>query len=324
MAFCKLQTKRCAYVSHTGVTIVELLVVIAILGILTSLLLPAVQSAREAVRDVSCRNNMRQIGLALQSFHDARRVFPASGWTIMGPGNPTGKYVSWRAVILPYVEQSALGSQYRFDHHWWEGSNPTTGQIAMGLFQCPSVPEQLPILQAVAKSPRPPMQFSNPLSRCDYEAMMGVQRTVDPILYSDAQTSRSVIYRNSQTKIADILDGTSNTVVIVECAARPTVYRQRKTISTLRNDQGYGWIDSESAFSLDGASVDGKSQGMGPVVTPRAINATNENEPYSFHPGGANFLFADGHVAFISEQIRLEVAAALSTRAAGEAPGNWE
>jgi prepilin-type processing-associated H-X9-DG protein len=267
---------------------------------------------------------MRQLGIALQSFHDARKMFPASGWTIVGPGNPTGKYVSWRAVILPYVEQSALGSQYRFDQHWWEGSNPSTGQIATGLFQCPSVPEQLPILQAVAKSPRPSMQFSSPLSRCDYEAMMGVQPTVDPILYSDAQMSRSVIYRNSQTKIADILDGTSNTVVIVECAARPTVYRQRKKVNTLRNDQGYGWIDSESAFSLDGASADGKSQGMGSFVTPRAINATNENEPYSFHSGGANFLFADGHVAFISEQIRLEVAAALSTRAAGEVPQNWE
>ncbi len=168
MSFCKLQAKRCADVRHTGVTIVELLVVMAIVGILTSLLLPAVQSAREAVRGVSCRNNMRQLGIALQSFHDARRVFPASGWTIVGPGNPTGKYVGWRAVILPYVEQTSLGSQYRFDQHWWEGSNPTTGQIAMGLFQCPSVPEQLPILQAVAKSPRPSMQFSNPLSRCDY------------------------------------------------------------------------------------------------------------------------------------------------------------
>jgi prepilin-type processing-associated H-X9-DG protein len=84
------------------------------------------------------------------------------------------------------------------------------------------------------------------------------------------------------------------------------------------NDQGQGWIDSEGSFSLDGSSADGTQQGLGPMLTPVAMNATNENEPYSFHPSGGNFLFADGHVAYISEDIQLEALAALSTRGAGE------
>ena len=316
----KIRTRCCAEVMRKGVTLVELLVVVSIIGVLTSLLLPAVQAAREASRGVSCKNNMRQFGLALHSFHDARRVFPASGWTIAGPANPVGKFVGWRALLLPYIEQSTLGSQYQYTEHWWQGTNPATGQFHTPLFQCPSVPSQPSILSVVAKTPRPAMQFSAPLSRCDYEAMMGVQRTVDPILYADAQMNRSVLFRNSQIRIGDITDGTSNTVVIVECAARPSVYRNRKSIGSATNDQGYGWIDSESAFSLDGASGDGQTQGLGPNLTPRAINATNENEPYSFHTGGAMLLYADGHVLFISEQIRLEVLAALSTRAASELP----
>ena len=82
------------------------------------------------------------------------------------------------------------------------------------------------------------------------------------------------------------------------------------------------YIDSQGAFSLDGSNDDGSEQGLGPARTPRAINATNENEPYSFHAGGANFVFADGHVQFIRESVRLEVFAALCTRAAGEVVGD--
>ena len=105
---------------------------------------------------------------------------------------------------------------------------------------------------------------------------------------------------------------------IVECAARPLIYRGRTPRPDLFNDQGQGWIDSEGAFSLDGANADGSVQRQGPVLTPRAIHATNDNEPYSFHSGGANMLFADGHMLFVRETVTLEVFAALCTRAAGE------
>jgi prepilin-type processing-associated H-X9-DG protein len=96
------------------------------------------------------------------------------------------------------------------------------------------------------------------------------------------------------------------------------VYRQRLRQSGTANDQGNGWIDSESGFSLDGASLDGAQQGLGIALTPRAMNATNENEPYSFHTGGAMFLFADGHCELLDEVIDLAVLAALCTRSGGE------
>jgi prepilin-type processing-associated H-X9-DG protein len=84
------------------------------------------------------------------------------------------------------------------------------------------------------------------------------------------------------------------------------------------NDQGQGWIDSEGPFSLDGSNEDGSMQGQRPLLTPWAMNATNENEPYSFHAAGGNMLFADGHVRFLAHDIPLEVFAAFCTRAGGE------
>jgi prepilin-type processing-associated H-X9-DG protein len=147
---------------------------------------------------------------------------------------------------------------------------------------------------------------------------MGVQPVVNPDLYATPQSNRSVLYRNATTRIAEISDGTTQTIIVVECSARPLVYRAGRAYTDLTNDQGQGWIDSESAFSLDGATADGAFQGLDPLLTTRPLNATNENEPYSFHAGGAYCLFADGHVALISDSITLADFSALSTRAGGE------
>lgn len=300
-----------------GFTLIELLVVIAIIAILIGLLLPAVQKVREAANRLKCQNNLKQIGLALHNFHDANRVLPAAGWTTIGPGNPAGKYVGWRALTLPYYEQTALHRLYDFQQNWWDGTNPAAGTNRLTLFMCPSTANRKEVISAVAKSPRPAMTFPAPLGPTDYEAIMGVQATVDPVLYATAASNRSAMFRNSTIAFTDITDGTGGTILIVECAARPLVYRGR-TLTALNNDQGQGWADSEGPFSLDGANFDGSVQGQGPVITPRAINATNENEPYSFHATGANFLFGDGSVRFLRDSIRLEVLAAMCTRAAGE------
>jgi prepilin-type processing-associated H-X9-DG protein/prepilin-type N-terminal cleavage/methylation domain-containing protein len=301
-----------------ALTLVELLVVMAIMGTLVALLLPAVQQAREAARRTACQNCLRQIGTGLHGFHDLHGVFPASGWTTAGPGNPAGRFVGWRAMILPHIEQSSLHELYDFNVHWWEGRNLVAASEPVRLYQCASVPRRQVVLSAVAKPPRPAMTFPRPLAPTDYEALMGVQPSVDPALYATPATNRAVLFRNSTTRIAEITDGTSQTLAIVECAARPLVYRGRTARADLANDQGQGWIDSEGPFSLDGASTDGSLQGLGPVRTPRAMNATNENEPYSFHPGGASFLFADGHVQFFEESTPLLVVAAFATRAGGE------
>jgi prepilin-type N-terminal cleavage/methylation domain-containing protein/prepilin-type processing-associated H-X9-DG protein len=303
---------------RTAFTLTEMLVSITIIGTLVGLLLPAVQQARESSRRSSCQNSLRQIGLALHGFESTRGVFPASGWTIASPTNPAGKFVGWRALILPHIEQTATGQRYDAGIHWWEPPNPDIGSQRVKMFLCPSVPQRMPVTAIIAKSPRPAMSFAVPLAPTDFEALMGVQPTINQDLYSKPEANRSVLYRNSTTRMAEITDGSSQTIMVVECSARPLVYRSRILRLDLANDQGQGWVDSESAFSLDGATSDGAIQGLGHKLTPRALNATNENEPYSFHPAGASCLFADGHVAFIAETIWVDVFAALSTRAGGE------
>ena len=304
---------------RVGFTLVELLVVVSIIGMLLALLLPAVQAAREAGRRASCQNNVRQLGLALHSFHDVHKVLPASGWTTVGSGNPKGKYVGWRALALPHLEEANLQRAYDFNLNWWEGGNVAVGLVPIDTFRCPSVPERKDVLSAVAKPPRPAMTFPRSLAPTDYEAIMGVQSSVDPSRYATAETNRSAMYRNSSVRMTQIIDGTAKTILLIECAARPLTFRGRHPRPDLSNDQGQGWIDSEGPFSLDGSNKDGSLQGQGPTITPWAMNATNENEPYSFHPAGGNTLFADGHVQYIAETIPLENFAALCTRAGGEA-----
>ena len=221
-------------------------------------------------------------------------------------------------MILPYVEESSLQRLYDFSSHWWEGRNLATATVRVPLYECPSVSDRIQVLSAVAKPPRPEISFSAAIAPTDYETIMGVQPSVNQAIYSSSATNRSAMFRNSAIRLSQIVDGTSHTIVIVECAARPLVYVDRVPRPDLPNDQGQGWIDSEGPFSLDGSNGDGTIQGQGPLLTPRAMNATNYNEPYSFHTGGGNFLFADGHVTFVDETVPLEVFAALCTRAARE------
>ena len=299
-------------------TLIELLVVIAIIALLMALLLPAIQKVRAAADRMSCASNLRQIGIALHHYHNDYNTLPASGWTVVNSSNPSGKYVGWRAVLTPYIEQDSIRSKYDRNYHWWEEPNLTLAATKVKIYVCPATPDRGEVTSAIAKPPRPAMTFAKPPAPTDYEAIMGVAATVNPTLYSVASVNRSAMFRNSQVKLPHIYDGTHTTILIAETAGRPLTYRGRQARSDIPNDQGICWADSEGGYSLDGSNEDGSLQGLGPVLTPKAINATNFNEPYAFHPMGANFLFADGHVQFIAEQVKLEILAALCTRNASE------
>ncbi len=227
-------------------TLVELLVVIAIIGILVGLFLPAVQQAREAARRIGCVNNMHQVGLGLLNFESTYKFFPASGWTTTSSTNPAGKFTSWRAAILPYIEQGSLHSNYSIQLNWWEGSNLTAGATVIPTFLCPSTPDQQPVLSAIAKPPRPALTLTVPLARTDYEAIQGVQpASISSTLYNSSNRF-AIMHRNSKVGFKDILDGSSSSVAVVESAARPWVYRNRLSKPIFQNDQGVGgWIAKE-------------------------------------------------------------------------------
>ncbi len=309
-----------------GFTLIELLVVIAIIATLMGLLLPAVQKVREAANRTSCQNNMKQLGLALMGFQFTNQVFPASGWTTQGPGNPAGKYVGWRPLTLPFIEQENLQKLYDFNLDWWVGANLTAASYPVKTYMCASVPQRMDVLSAVAKpapNPRPALTFTTPIAPTDYEAIQGIQPAPINLLagssFYNAKNRFSVMSRNSRNRPAEIRDGTSTTIMLVECSARPLVIRNRFANPALSNDQGIGWADSEGPFSLHGTNWDGSIEGDGSATgCTFAMNKKNDNEPFSFHIGGSTVLFADGHVQFINERIPLLTFAALCTMNAGE------
>jgi prepilin-type processing-associated H-X9-DG protein len=314
---------------NLGFTLVELLAIMLIIGILISLLLPAIQSVREASRETHCSHAIRQIGLATHNFESTYAAFPASGWNRMGLGNPHGKHQSWRPLIFPFIEQSNVSLQYDQYLNWWEGSNSQLATYRVSVFECPSVPYRTEITAAIAKAPRPALSFAQPLASIDYEAILGVQpNSINPHLlapYYHSDNRFSVMHRNSQNRFADIHDGTSTTIMVVECGGRPLVYRNGMAREDIQNDQGIGWADNEGPFSLDGSNQDGSIEGGGPsfgCIYP--MNRKNDNEPFSFHNGGCNFLFADGHVAFLAETVTLTTLARLCTRAGGEVVSGLE
>src|SRR5262249_31215224 len=211
----------------------------------SALVLPAVKKSRGPPARTKCSNTLKQLGRALHNSHDHFQPSPASGWTTVGPGNPAGKFVGWRPLILPFIEQGNLQVRYDFTRNWWEPPNLTTASFPVPTFVCPSVPRRETVTGAVAKPPRPALSgIDPPLAPTDYEAMMGVQPCIDPVLYATQPGNRSVMHRNSTVTMVQILDGTSNTMMVVECVARPLVYFGRTAFGAT-NDQGICWADSE-------------------------------------------------------------------------------
>ncbi len=284
-----------------GFTLIELLVVIAIISILIGLLLPAVQAAREAARRAQCVNHLKQLGLALHGFHDTNRTFPPA-FINNGPDGTTGfDFVhGWGLFILPYIEQLPLYDLYRWDVALYRPENVTVVATHLNLFQCPSAPEQDRYMTFG------PYQLFRTRGACgDYANTL----EIDPALANG--DSRGVL-TPTRTCLADITDGPQNTILLTEDAGRPRLWQAGKA----GPDQvlpGGPWVAFKNGITLRGSSPDGTMK-----PGPCAINCTNSSEVYSFHPGGANAVFADGSVRFLRASINIRVLAGLITRAGGE------
>jgi prepilin-type N-terminal cleavage/methylation domain-containing protein len=187
-----------------GFTLIELLVVIAIIGVLIALLLPAVQNAREAARRAQCVNNLKQFGIALHNYHDTQGCLPHSrGLSTPGPGYPPTATFSGYARLLPYLEQVQVFQTINFDLLPAALENRTSQAIAVSVFICPTDPQGLVPLNEAGHNYR-------------FNEGSGILFTYGP---SDAASGANanmpapngVFFSVSNTRIADIRDGTSNT-----------------------------------------------------------------------------------------------------------------
>ncbi len=304
---CHLRFRSQETSIRSGFTLVELLVVIAIIGVLIALLLPAVQAAREAARRSSCINNLRQQGLAIQNYHGQQRHFPDGG-RLHDIQTQTG--VSWRVLILPQLEQAALYATIDPTPNGGAGNFiEPQGQMPV-LFRCPST--------------EPAVIGVSTLQTSNYWGVAGVPREgegrdLENIVCGDLHEN-GVFYPGSKTRIAEITDGTSNTLAIGE---RTYSFRAWMTGSTWFGDPKVR-ICSEAANQIRypiNASHErwGYFKGHNPLPL-GGMRTMLLNDLFfgSFHPGGAHFALADGSVQFLPEEIDFTVFEELATIAGGE------
>jgi prepilin-type N-terminal cleavage/methylation domain-containing protein/prepilin-type processing-associated H-X9-DG protein len=312
---------------HRGAfTLIELLVVIAIIGILIGLLLPAVQKVRESANRLSCQNNLKQIGLALHNYHDAHQCFPP-GYRASGPyydgATDTAPGWGWQAFILPQVEQDNLYHQLNFN----QPVQASAGiQTLVKVYLCPS---DLTPDEAFAV----PDGFGNTIALAaptSYAACVGGDETG-----TTGATGLGIFYRNSRTRLADVTDGNSSTILIGE--------RAWSNANSIWAGAIAGGVIRRGAFNPCQPVVAGAWFPAATLVQAHAhLNnalldpdgSAGMDDFGSRHVGGSNFLFADGSIHFLrsvpsdnadghytSDGVIFQ---ALATRANGEViPGDW-
>ncbi|MBA4032103.1 MAG: prepilin-type cleavage/methylation domain-containing protein [Planctomyces sp.] len=316
-----------------GFTLIELLVVIAIIAILIALLLPAVQQAREAARRSQCKNNLKQFGLALHNYHDTHTVFPmgvtfdiskSDWWTYHGIG--------WGARVLPYIDQSPLFNNIRFDSiaPGRDGLNYPVSRVSLPVFRCPSDPGIAP---------------STNYAPTNYVICSGSAST--QAVWGGGNMGRgdgtSVLFGNSKTNFRDITDGTSNTMVISECLVGKRFEGSQTYDTTMLqtcSDNVYfnsSASHSESANTRGGAwfymlNDRGPNYAYTTNFPPNALRTINacarslsfyNADAQSQHTGGVHVLMADGAIRFVSENIHLATWRDLGNKADGNVLGEF-
>jgi prepilin-type N-terminal cleavage/methylation domain-containing protein/prepilin-type processing-associated H-X9-DG protein len=339
---------------RSGFTLIELLVVIAIVAILIGLLLPAVQKVREAAARMQCKNNLKQLGLALHNYQTSAGAFPQAFKLLPAP-DPTvpnsaaGTYgASAFVLILPYLEQDNV-------YRWIDVTKGALSKVNMlpanpaystpiKTFLCPSAPGQ-PTAEYSAELANSFGNFGITLNyppglifgRTDYAPDAGLSIDVVGI---NINAGASIICQppDGPVRVTDVSDGTSNTVLLVEDAGRPAWYSSKGLVTSgpavgsyqagpngPAPQGGGAWADPLNYIATNGADPSGSGiaagggfLGIPPAPYSCPLMCSNDSEIFAFHTGGCNVAFGDGSVRFLRAGLTIPQVAALLSRAGGE------
>lgn len=275
--------------SSRGFTLVELLVVIAIIGVLVGLLLPAVQAAREAARRCSCSNNMMQVGLATHNFEFAFERLPSGSINPTGPivNEAVGQHVGYLVQLLPYIEQQGVAENFDISLGTYDIANAPARRNTIPTFLCPSSP------------------FSDTQDGTSgLTNYAGCHHHVEAAIDKD---NMGLLFLNSRVRYGDMTDGSSHTILVGEM---------------LPDAEGLGWASGTRA-SLRNTGFFGRRDRNG-LQDDDAEEEADEDAVggfASYHQGGGNFVFADGSVRFLSQNIEPELFQNLGHRADGAMMG---
>jgi prepilin-type processing-associated H-X9-DG protein len=268
--------------------------------------------ARESARRMSCSNKVKQIALACHHHHDTYGVFPPG--RVDAPFTvPQGKIMqgghSFFPFLLPYLEQQALAGIYRWDMKAQGPENQPVATTQLQVLQCPSAEQDR---WATAASDPVTYSYGGKGACGDYGGVRDIDTDLVALgLVDPAADYQGVLTRNHLTRLAEITDGASQTLLVSEYAGRPQLWRAGRMVPGILLEHA-AWVGGPLTFG-QGSTPDGATK-LGPC----AINCTNDREVYSFHPGGANAVFADGSVHFLPATIGIRNFARLATRAGGE------
>jgi prepilin-type N-terminal cleavage/methylation domain-containing protein/prepilin-type processing-associated H-X9-DG protein len=309
-------------------TLIELLVVIAIIAVLIALLLPAVQAAREAARRASCVNNLKQLGIALHNYHDTVGAFPPGYLSIMNPVtfDNTGPGWGWLACTLNQMEQSPLFNSINFVLAIEVPANQTARLTVVASFLCPTdafIQRTFTVVDSSTSSTTFGARICD-VASSNYVGSVGTgdASSLYPFI-NDADNrppgrdkGNGIFFRNRSVNIASITDGTSQTFMVGERSQNLSRGTWTGAVTNaavpLVALQGGAGFDPEGGGALV-LSHTGENHG------PNAPSGQAHGDQYwSLHPGGANFLFADGSVRFVKEQVGFKVFQSLGTRNSGE------
>lgn len=312
----------------SGFTLIELLVVIAIIGVLIGLLLPAVQKVREAANRMTCLNNCKQIGLAVHNFHDTYGFLsPIGADSPYLPGGvpavtPRVRH-GYFQFLLPYVEQGNLAKDYRWDKDFRDPLNRTVVSTQLKVVQCPSAPANR--VDRFDENDGA-VRWTGVTTACgDYAPARDIHDSLITLglvdNYPVEARAAAMAPQNSTNRISDLTDGSSNTILIAECAGRPQQWRNGQMIgngTAPNRNSGGGWADRGAEFGYRGFNTVTNQRGG-----PCPMNCDNNGGIYAFHSGGANMVLGDGSGRFISATVSVRIVARLVTRAAGDIPGDF-
>jgi prepilin-type processing-associated H-X9-DG protein/prepilin-type N-terminal cleavage/methylation domain-containing protein len=304
---CKDDIRRTV---RTAFTLIELLVVIAIIAVLITLLVPAVQKVRESAARTQCINNLKQVGLALQNYHDSHHAFPPGYMSNYdAAGNDTGPGWGWASFILPQMEQGNLYNNIQFTQNIEAPANSGVRVQPIPSYICPSdsVPPTWTATQYDTAGN--PVRAICDVASANYIGVFGISEPgVD---------GEGIFFRGSAVRITDITDGTSQTLMVGERSFRwcQATWVASVTSASMVPPPGSPALAGE--WVAAGFVLGHTFEGTGGPGSP----GTEANGFASQHTGGANFLFADGHVQFLPTSMNHQVYMALSTRARADLVG---